>query len=173
MRVRFLGQPKIWTRQILLGFHPSVQITSQFMSRLRTTSLHGKSKWSEYFSRSYWKFGWEWLGYIQHMAYLASWCPRRCSKINTVPRQSFVIHPNSGWWQSTSSKEEGLENGVSAIFFPTGRPQARNLEPWTSLQNWCFHVLFWLKVHSHNWGPLPHNWRYTSSILKPLFSQGS
>jgi hypothetical protein len=25
----------------------------------------------------------------------------RCSTINAVPRQSFVIHPNGGWWQST------------------------------------------------------------------------
>jgi hypothetical protein len=30
--VSFLGQPTISTRQILLGFYPSVQITSQFMS---------------------------------------------------------------------------------------------------------------------------------------------
>jgi hypothetical protein len=31
---------------------------------------------------------------------LASWRHRRCSTINAVPRQSFVIHPNGGWWQS-------------------------------------------------------------------------
>jgi hypothetical protein len=32
MWVSFLGQPTIWTRQILLGFYPSMQISSQFMS---------------------------------------------------------------------------------------------------------------------------------------------
>jgi hypothetical protein len=35
------------------------------------------------------------------MPYLASWRHRRCSTIKAMPRQSFVIHPNSGWWQST------------------------------------------------------------------------
>jgi hypothetical protein len=36
------------------------------------------------------------------MPYLAWWRHRWCSKIKAVPRQSFVIHPNGGWWQSTS-----------------------------------------------------------------------
>jgi hypothetical protein len=36
------------------------------------------------------------------MPYLASWRHRRCSTISAVPRQSFVIHPNGGWWQSNA-----------------------------------------------------------------------
>jgi hypothetical protein len=107
--VSFLGQTTIRTRQIMLGFYPSVQITSQFMShvrptRLRTTSLHGKSN----LARTMWlrpeQCGWEWWGYIQYMPYLASWRHRRCSTIKAVPRQSFVIHPNGGWWQSSLQK---------------------------------------------------------------------
>jgi hypothetical protein len=40
----FIGQTTIRTRQILLGFYPSVQITSQFMSHdWELLSLHGKS----------------------------------------------------------------------------------------------------------------------------------
>jgi hypothetical protein len=48
----FLGQTTIRTRQSLLGFYPSVQITSQFMSHDWESQLR-----SEYFSQSYWKFG--------------------------------------------------------------------------------------------------------------------
>jgi hypothetical protein len=65
-----------------------------------------ESQWlSEYFSRSYWKFGQnnvaENVVIIQYMPYLASWRHRWCRKIKAVPRQSFVIHPNgSCWWQS-------------------------------------------------------------------------
>jgi hypothetical protein len=65
-----VGQPTIWTRQVMLGFYLSGQI------------------W------------WEWWGCIQYMPYLASWRHRRYITINAVPRQSFVLHPNGGWWQS-------------------------------------------------------------------------
>jgi hypothetical protein len=103
----FLGQTTIRTRQILLGFYPSVQKTSQFMSHdwELTSSLHGKSIAIRIFLSKLLKIwpeqcGWEWRGYIQYMPYLASWRYRRCSTITAVPRQSFVIHPNGGWWQS-------------------------------------------------------------------------
>jgi hypothetical protein len=46
--------------------------------------------------------GWEWGGYIQYMPYLVFWRHRRCSTIKAVQGQSFVIHPNVGWWQSTN-----------------------------------------------------------------------
>jgi hypothetical protein len=41
----FLGQTTIRTQQIMLRFYRSVQITSQliYVTRLITTSLHGKS----------------------------------------------------------------------------------------------------------------------------------
>jgi hypothetical protein len=89
---------------MLLGFYPSVQITSQFMSHDWELVVSMESR---YFSRSYWKFGQnnvpenEEEGYIQYMPYLVSWRLRRCNTINAVPRQSFVIHPNGGWWQSS------------------------------------------------------------------------
>jgi hypothetical protein len=31
---------------------------------------------------------------------MVSWRHRRCNTIKAAPRQSFVIHPNRGWWQS-------------------------------------------------------------------------
>jgi hypothetical protein len=57
--VSFLGQPTIWTRQILLGFYPSVQITSQLCHTIENySSLHGKSiAFWIFLSRSYWKLG--------------------------------------------------------------------------------------------------------------------
>jgi hypothetical protein len=99
------------TANSTVGFFPSVQITSQFTSvtRLRTTSLHGKSIAITIFLSKLLKIwpekcGWEWWGYIQYMPYLASWRHRRYSTINAVPRQSFVIHPNGGWRQSRAQE---------------------------------------------------------------------
>jgi hypothetical protein len=101
--VSFLGQPTIRTRQILLGFHPSVQITSQFMSHDWELLVCMKVNSDQNIS----------LEVIENLArtnnvaendeampYLASWHHRRCSTLNSVPRQTFVIHPNGGWWQS-------------------------------------------------------------------------
>jgi hypothetical protein len=53
--------------------------------------------------------GWEWRDYIQYMPYLISRHHRQCSTINAVPRQSFVIHPNGGWWQSNLSQPSFFE----------------------------------------------------------------
>jgi hypothetical protein len=57
-RSQFLRPATIRTWQILLGFYPSIQITSQFMSHDWELLVCIESQlWSEYFSRSYCKFG--------------------------------------------------------------------------------------------------------------------
>jgi hypothetical protein len=101
----FLGQTTIRTRQIMLGFYRSVQITSQFMSHDWELLVCMESQWrSEYFIQSYWKFGQN--NVAENDEAIFSIChiwPRdviESSKIKAVPRQSFVIHPNGCWWQS-------------------------------------------------------------------------
>jgi hypothetical protein len=115
----FLVQTTIQTRQILFGFYPSVQITSQFMSHDWELLVCMESQLrSEYFSRSHWQFGQNNVGendeVIFSMPYLASWRHRRCSKIKAVPRQSFVIHPNGGWWQSTFGNPKAYYHVITA-----------------------------------------------------------
>jgi hypothetical protein len=114
---QFLRPATIRTRQILLGFYPSVQITSQlfYVTRLSTSSFHGKSIAIGIFLSKLLQIwpgqcGWEWWGYIQYMPHLASCRHRRCNTINAVPRQSFVIHPNGGRWQSRQVSGENWLN---------------------------------------------------------------
>jgi hypothetical protein len=91
--------------------HPLVKISCQFMSHDRELVVcHGKSIAIRIFLAKLLKIwpeqcGWEWRGYIQYMPYLVSWRHRRYSTINAVPRQSFVIHSNGGWWQSMCLSE--------------------------------------------------------------------
>jgi hypothetical protein len=69
-----LGQQTIRTRQMLLGFNQSVQITSQFMSHdWELVVCMERQKRSEYFSRSYCKLDQNNVGYILYMPYLVSW----------------------------------------------------------------------------------------------------
>jgi hypothetical protein len=95
----FLHQQSIRTRQILLEFYPSVQTQAICITSLRTGSLHEKVRMIRIFllQISPEECGWECGGYHILMTYSNLYR----NLIFPVPRQSFVIHPNDGWWPST------------------------------------------------------------------------